>query len=163
MYGSALAPRLFHPSSIFHLKHCVFNHILTLLICLSLIPFEVLFLAIELYFLFLLIINYPIRKKNSSYQLSLYQDYQKRTKITQVINSQLVKTIKREQTFEKLSILTKSTISKLGGIIFSLVQFHLVHFSVKVPTRLWSKSSCCLIDTKILCIDFIDIVALIGQ
>ena len=52
---------------------------------------------------------------------------------------------------------------KLGENWFSLVQFHLVHSSVQVPTWLWSKSSIGLIGTKGLCIGFIDIDALVGQ
>ena len=84
-------------------------------------------------------------------------------KFFKVINSQLIKTLKREQTFGKLSIITKSRISKLGEIIFLMVRFHLVHFSVQVPTKLWSKPSCGLIGTKGICIGFSDFVALVGQ
>ena len=44
-----------------------------------------------------------------------------------------------------------------------MVQLCLVHFSVQVPTWWWYKSSRCLIGTKGLCINFVDIVALMGQ
>ena len=37
-----------------------------------------------------------------------------------------------------------------------MVQFHLVHFCVQVPTWWWSKSPSGLIDDTGLCIDFID-------
>ena len=97
------------------------------------------------------------------YQFSLNKDNQKRTDISQVINSHLIKTNKREQTFVKLSIVTKYRISKIGEIIFSVVRFHLVHFSVQVPTRFLSESSRGLIGTKELCIGFSDIVELMGQ
>ena len=71
--------------------------------------------------------------------------------------------MKRNFVFVKLSVLTKSIISKVGEISFSVVQLHLVHFSAQVPTRLWSKSSRGLIGTKGICIGFSDIVALIGK
>ena len=75
----------------------------------------------------------------------------------------LIKTIKIEQTFGKLSVLNKSRISKLGEISLSVVLFHLVHISGQVPTRLWSKSSRGLIFTMGICIGFSDIVTLMGQ
>ena len=74
-----------------------------------------------------------------------------------------IKITKIKQTFGKLSIITKSIISKLGEVSFSVVLFHLVHFSVQVPTSLLSKSSCGLIVTKGLYIGFSGLVALMGQ
>ena len=44
--------------------------------------------------LFFFITNYPI-KKPSSEQISLNQEYQKKTNILQVINSQLINTSKK--------------------------------------------------------------------
>ena len=81
----------------------------------------------------------------------------------QVINLQSIKSIKREQIFGKLSILTQSRKYKLGEISFSVFQFYLVHFSVQVPTRLWYKSSHGLIGKKGIYIGFNDIVALVGK
>ena len=80
-----------------------------------------------------------------------------------MIISQLIKNIKRDLFFGKLSILNKSRISELGEISFSVVRLHLVHFSVKVPTSLWSKSSCGLICTEVFCIGFSNIIVLMGQ
>ena len=52
---------------------------------------------------------------------------------------------------------------KMGKIIFSVVQFHLLQFSVQVPTILWSKYSRALVGKKGICISFSEIVALVGQ
>ena len=54
-------------------------------------------------------------------------------------------------------------LKKLVVIIFSVVQIHLVHFSVQVATWRWSGYSYGLIVTEGLCIGFSDIVALVGQ
>ena len=57
--------------------------------------------------LFLFITNYPIRKKHLSRdQLNLNKYYQKWTNIWQVINLQSIKSIKKEVTSYKVSILT---------------------------------------------------------
>ena len=63
----------------------------------------------------------------------------------------------------KISNLTSSRNSKLGDIWFSVVQFHLVHSCVQVPTWWWSKSPFGLICTKGLCIRFIDSGALMRK
>ena len=65
--------------------------------------------------------------------------------------------------FGKLSILTKSRIYNLGKIIFSLVQFQLVRFSVQITRRLWYKPSHGFLGTNVICIGYSDIIALVVQ
>ena len=81
-------------------------HILTVFIWLSMIPFEVLCWVIQLN-LFSSLSLTILSLKIPSDKLSLNQYYQKRMNISQVINLQLSKTIKKERTFWKISILTK--------------------------------------------------------
>ena len=64
--------------------------------------------------------------------------------------------VNQNQTRQKITNYTSSWNSKLDEILISVVQFHLVHFCVQVPTWWWSKYSFGLIDTTGLCIGFID-------
>ena len=57
---------------------------------------------------------------------------------------------------------TESIISKLCVIYFLAVKFHLVQYSVQVPTWWQAKSSSGLIGAEGLCIGFGDIVRPIG-
>ena len=58
--------------------------------------------------------------------------------------------------------ISKSIISKLGVIYFSVVRFHTVHSSVKVTTWWWSESSHGLIGAEGLCVGFVDTVLPLG-
>ena len=59
-------------------------------------------------------------------------------------------------------IRNKLIILKLGAINFSVVQFHLVHYSVLVPTWWYSECSRGLIGAYGICIDFGDIFLRLG-
>ena len=69
----------------------------------------------------------------------------------------------KNQARHKISNSTSSRNSKLGEILISVVQFHLVHLSVQVATWWWYKFLFGLIGTTGLCIDFIDSGALLEQ
>ena len=71
--------------------------------------------------------------------------------------------VNQNQARHNISNSISSRNSKLGDIWFSMVQFHLVHFSVQVLTLWWYKSSFGLIGTKGICIDFIDTGELMGK
>ena len=145
------------------------------------IPLEVLcwsiILLLYLYYYHWFHLEYSAEPSN--YNVPLYiTNYQNRTKQLQFFNSHWIKTIKKEQIFCKWSIRTSSILSKreqtfwklsiwnelwilnLGDISFSMVRFHLVHFSVQVSTWWWSKSSRGLVGADGLCIGFIEILFL---
>ena len=64
--------------------------------------------------------------------------------------------VNQNQARHKITNYTSSWNSKLGEILISVVQFHLVHFCVQLPTWWWSKSSFGLIGTTGIFIGFID-------
>ena len=66
----------------------------------------------------------------------------------------------QNQAINKITNYTSSWNSKLGETLISVVQTHLVHFCVQVPTWWWSKSPSGLIGNTGLCINFIDSGAL---
>ena len=77
-----------------------------------------------------------------------------------IINCPIIKLLYQNQARNKITNYTSSWNSKLGEILISVVQFHLVHFCVQVPTWWWSKSPYGLIGNTGLCIDFINSGAL---
>ena len=105
----------------------------------SLSPYLFCTLAIKIYF-FPLFSYHPIR----------------------IINGPIIKLLYQNRARKKIKNYTSSWNSKLGEIIISVVQFHLVHFCFQVPTWWWSKSPSGLIGDTGLCIDFIDSGSLSG-
>ena len=99
----------------------------------SLSPYLFYTLAIKIYF-FPLFSYHPIR----------------------IINCPIIKLLYQNQARNKITNYTSSWNSKLGEILISVFQFHLVQFCVQVPTWWWSKSPSGLIGNTGLCIGFID-------
>ena len=72
-----------------------------------------------------------------------------------IINCPIIKLLYQNRARNKITNYTSSWNSKLGEIIISVVQLHLVHFCIQVPTWWWSKSPSGWIGNTGLCIDFI--------